>query len=46
MMDQLRERISQIKKGDDIGFSSKIEYADEFEYKDPVDGSVSSNQVF
>lgn len=45
MMSHLRQRISELKKGDKFGdFDIPLEFADEFEYKDPVDGSVSSRQ--
>jgi phosphoglucomutase len=45
MMTHLRGRIAELKKGDKLGdFETPLEYADEFEYKDPVDGSISSNQ--
>lgn len=46
MMNHLRKHISELKKGDKLGnFETPLEYADEFEYKDPVDGSISSRQV-
>jgi phosphoglucomutase len=45
MMVHLRSRVSSLNKGDSLeGFEGRIDYADEFEYVDPVDGSVSSNQ--
>jgi len=43
VIDHLRKLASQLKKGDKIANFS-IDYADEFQYKDPVDSSVSSNQ--
>lgn len=43
MMAHLRDVISKAKKGDAYG-DYKLEYADDFEYKDPVDGSIASKQ--
>eukprot|EP01127_Copromyxa_protea_P012977 TRINITY_DN3432_c0_g1_i1.p1 TRINITY_DN3432_c0_g1~~TRINITY_DN3432_c0_g1_i1.p1 ORF type:complete len:560 (-),score=136.05 TRINITY_DN3432_c0_g1_i1:49-1728(-) len=45
MVTHLVERISGLKKGDKLGiFETPLEYADEFEYTDPVDGSLSAHQ--
>lgn len=45
MMNHLRHRIAELKEGATFGgFATPIKYADEFEYKDPVDGSISSRQ--
>lgn len=44
MMAHLLELSKKQKKNDKLG-SFAVDVADEFEYKDPVDGSVSSQQV-
>jgi len=43
MMAHLLELSKKHKKNDKLG-SFEIDFADEFEYKDPVDGSVSAQQ--
>jgi len=43
LIDDLRALAAKSKKGDKLGHF-EIDFADEFNYKDPVDGSVSSNQ--
>ena len=43
MVEHLRSFISSSKKGDQVG-DYKLEKADEFDYKDPIDGSVASKQ--
>lgn len=43
MVEHLRSFISSSKKGDQLG-DYKLEKADEFDYKDPIDGSVASKQ--
>lgn len=43
MMDHLFELSKKLKEGDSMG-DFKVKYGDQFEYKDPVDGSVSSKQ--
>lgn len=39
----MRGVVEQSKKGDKIG-DFTLAFADDFEYKDPIDGSVASNQ--
>jgi len=43
MIQHLRDLTKKLKKGDSLG-EFIIDFADEFEYKDPVDGSISKNQ--
>merc|ERR1712087_970601 len=43
MMDHVRSVIASAKKGDKFG-EFELDFADDFEYTDPVDGSVASKQ--
>jgi len=43
MVESLREKASKAKKGDKYG-AYELDYADDFEYTDPIDGSVASKQ--
>jgi len=43
LIETLRELTKKLKRGEKLG-SFEIDFADEFSYKDPVDGSLSSNQ--
>jgi len=43
LIQNLRDLAKKLKKDDSVG-EYKIDFADEFEYNDPVDGSVSKNQ--
>ena len=43
MVEHLRIVAASAKKGDKFG-TYELEFADDFEYTDPIDGSVSSNQ--
>jgi len=43
MMESLRKLVLVLPKGSQMG-AFTVEKADDFEYKDPVDGSVSSKQ--
>ncbi|GAB2265299.1 hypothetical protein Dimus_000363 [Dionaea muscipula] len=43
MMEYLRELVSKSKKGEPYG-KYVLQFADDFEYKDPVDGSVALKQ--
>jgi len=43
MVDHLRSVIASAKKGDKFG-EFELDFADDFEYTDPVDGSVASKQ--
>ena len=42
-MDHVRSVIASAKKGDKFG-EFELDFADDFEYTDPVDGSVASKQ--
>merc|ERR1712216_692410 len=43
MVESLRAKAAASKKGDKYG-DYELDYADDFEYTDPIDGSVSKNQ--
>ena len=43
IVESLREKASKAKKGDKYG-AYELDYADDFEYTDPIDGSVASKQ--
>lgn len=43
MVDHLRDLISKVKPGDEFG-GYTLQFADDFSYTDPVDGSVASKQ--
>ena len=43
MMDHVREVISKTKAGDKIG-DYTVDFADDFSYTDPIDGSIASKQ--
>ncbi|CAL9155326.1 unnamed protein product [Musa hybrid cultivar] len=44
MMEYLRDVISKTKSGEKYGRNYTLQFADDFTYKDPVDGSVASKQ--
>jgi len=43
MMDHVREVVAATKPGSKIG-NYEVNFADDFSYTDPIDGSVASNQ--